>query len=79
MGMQSLHDFPKGSKLCPGNDGRISWDANIYFDPPRAVLNALLYDSEEHQMQCVASLAGVQVQILFDTGASDCFLNAGFA
>ena len=30
-------------------------------------------------MQCNASLAGVPVQVLFDTGASECFMNAGFA
>ena len=79
VGMQLLHYFLTGSSLYPGDTDRIPWDANVYFDPPRAQLNALLHDSREDHMQCDASLAGVPVQVLFDTGASECFTNAGFA
>ena len=50
VGMQLLHYFPKGSHLYPGEAGRIPWDANVYYDPPRAALNALLHHSGEHQM-----------------------------
>ena len=50
----------------------------VSFDPPRAVLSALLHNAKEHQLQCDAALAGSSLQILFDTGASDPFLNAGF-
>ena len=78
VGMQLLHFFPKGSHLYPSGADEIPWDANVYHDPPRAA-KALLRYSGEHQMQCDASLAGVPVQVLFDTGASDCFINAGFA
>ena len=79
VGVQLLHYFPKGSHLYPGEAGRRPWNANVFYDPPRAALNALPHHSREHQMQCDASLAGVPVQVLFDTGASDCFMNAGFA
>jgi hypothetical protein len=82
-GMQLLHTFMKGSQIFTGNSReipppRLEFPAHVYFDPPSALLNSVLRDPSAVHLHTNARIAGVPVQLLFDTGASDNFISADF-
>jgi hypothetical protein len=82
-GMQLLHTFVKGSQIFTGSSRevpppRLEYSAHVYFDPPVALLNSVLRAPSAVHLHTNARLAGVPVQLLFDTGASDNFISADF-
>ena len=77
-GFQCLHMFPKGSRLYTSSVpeiGGLPYHVHVYYNPPSALLNSLLHSADSILLQSTAHLAGVAVQVLFDTGATDCFVS----
>ena len=83
-GMQLLHEFPRGTVLysAPAADGSrktlpgLPWPAQVFYDPPKPLLGSLAHGGLA--MQFAGVVSGQPAQLLFDTGASDCFVSASF-
>ena len=80
-GFQCLHTFPKGSRLYTSSvpeKVRLPYHVDVYYNPPSALLNSVLHSADSKLLQSTAHLAGVAVQVLFDTGTTDCFVSQRF-
>ena len=79
-GMQLVHTFVKGSRIYAHDmQMPLQSDAHVYFDPRRAMINTALHSASADLLTCSARLAGVPIQLLLDSGASDNFISEDFA
>ena len=78
--MQLVHTFVKGSQTFTDDmQMPLQSDAHVYFDPRHAMINTALHSASADLLTCSARLAGVPIQLLLDSGASDNFISEDFA
>ena len=75
----SKHCYRNGRPRIAGQDGKLPWDLDVWYDPPSPMtLSASPDNGKPLDMQFACMLSGTPTQVLIDSGASHCFIDRDF-